>query len=57
MHPQSLFDALVREHERATAQRVREHQLTLRRRERSLPSARVRSAAPRHQRSVRAAVA
>lgn len=57
MHPQSQFDALVREHERATAQRVREHQLTLRRRERSLPSARVRSAAPRSQRSARAAVA
>lgn len=57
MHPQSHYDALVREHERATAQRVREHQLTLRRRERSLPSARVRSAAPRLQRSARAAVA
>lgn len=57
MHPQSHYDALVREHERATAQRMREHQLTLRRRERSLPSARVRSAAPRLQRSARAAVA
>ncbi len=57
MHPQSHYDALVREHERATAQRMREHQLTLRRRERSLPSVRVRSAAPHHQRSVRAAVA
>lgn len=38
MHPQSQFDAVVREHERATAQRMREHQLTLRRRERSLPT-------------------
>lgn len=57
MHPQSQFDALVREHERATAQRMREHQLTLRRRERPLPSARVRFAAPRLQRSARAAVA
>lgn len=57
MHPQSQFDALVREHERATLQRVREHQLTLRRRERTLPSVRVRSAAPRLPRSARAAVA
>lgn len=57
MHPQSQFDALVREHERATAQRMREHQLTLRRRERSLPSVRVRFAAPHLQRSARAVVA
>lgn len=57
MHPQSQFDALVREHERATAQRVREHQLTLRRRERSLPTVRVRSTAPRRHQSARAAVA
>lgn len=56
MHPQSQFDALVREHERATAQRMREHQLALRRRERSLPTVRVRYAAPRHQ-SARAVVA
>lgn len=57
MHPQSQFDALVREHERATAQRMREHQLTLRRRERSLPSVRVRFAAPHLQRSARAVAA
>ena len=57
MHPQSQFDALVREHERATAQRMREHQLTLRRRERSLPSVRVRFAAPDLPRSARAVVA
>ncbi|NLE72654.1 MAG: hypothetical protein GX609_11315 [Actinomycetales bacterium] len=47
MHPQSWYDALVREHERATDLRAREHELTLRRRERSLATGPVRLVAPR----------
>jgi hypothetical protein len=56
MHPQSLYDALVREHERDVAARAREHMLVLRRRERSLAASARRPAGRRAVR-VRAAAA
>lgn len=57
MHPQSNFDALVREHERATDLRAREHQLALRRRERTPLTPPVRRPAGRRTARTRAAVA
>jgi len=53
MHPQSVYDVVVLEHQRATRVRVREHELRLRRRERltgtvrGRRAARVASAVPR----------
>ena len=53
MHPQSLYDALVREHERAARLRAREHQLAVRRRERPLAPAPYRRT-PRRSRAAAA---
>lgn len=53
MHPMTLYDSAVREHDLATAQRAREDVLRLRRRDRGTPAP-ARRATGRFHRSTHA---
>lgn len=46
MHPMTLYDAVVLEHQRATRQRARDHVVAMRRRERALRVTRGSRTAP-----------